>query len=185
MSFPQLGAHVTRVCWRISDPRVPLARLTPSTVGLADGRSPDTHSRADRRVPTAVRALDEITRELVQVQDDLLATDPHDQQTLGLLRERQLSLRTEARQYASQLVDPRSTVEIKLELTARRDQLTRLRKQRIDLVKQSSAGSGTSMDALPEASLNRKLMKAHGAADIRARIAHLEQLLERRNQEPS
>ena len=129
-----------------------------------------------------MRSLDEITRDLAEVQDQLLATARTDHATRSSLRTRQGALRVEARRFAGELADPRSTAEIKLELKVRRGQIDAVAKERIDLVKQSSTFTGTAPDAIPEATLNRKLMAALGAGKIEARIAHLEQLLEKRGE---
>ena len=128
-----------------------------------------------------MRTLDEITRELADLQDELLAADPSDLTSLSEIRSRQAELRAEAQRFSELLDDPRSTAEIRRELDQHRDRLKALRNQQIDLVKQSSAGSGTARDALPEATLNRKLKDASGAADIERRIAQLEQALEDRS----
>ena len=127
-------------------------------------------------------SIDEITRDLAAVQDELLAIDPDDFAALDPLRTRQAALRAEAKGFAPRLKDPRSTREIELELKTREAQYKKLDKERIDLIKQSSSGSGTAPDAIPEATLNRKLMKANGAEDIQKRIAHLKRLLETRAQ---
>ena len=129
-----------------------------------------------------MRPLDDITRDLAAVQDALIAADDSDNVAMGELRLRQSVLREEARGYSDDLVDTRPTAHIRSELRARQDQRDKLAKHRIDLIKQSSSGSGTAPDAIPEATLNRKLMSAHDVAGIESRIAHLNQLLEKRGE---
>ena len=132
-----------------------------------------------------MRSLDEITRDLAAAQDELLAVDSSDLIAADAIRVRQARLREEASRFARLLEDSGSTEAIRRELAARRDQLNKLRKQKIDLIKQSSAGSGTAPDALPEATLNRKLMAANGGDQIESRIIELMGILERRGETPS
>jgi hypothetical protein len=129
-----------------------------------------------------VKSLDEIIRDLASVQDALITVDESDSTRLGELRLRQTALREEARAYSDDLVDTRSTVQIRAELRAHQAKRDGLAKHRIDLIKQSSSGSGMATDAIPEATLNRKLMSAHDVAGIESRIAHLRQLLEKRGE---
>ena len=129
-----------------------------------------------------MRSLDEIIRDLAAVQDALITVDESDATRLGELRLRQTALREEARGYSDDLVDTRPAVQIRAELRAHQAKRDGLAKHRIDLIKQSSSGSGTAPDALPEATLNRKLMAAHDVAGIEARIAHLSTLLEQRGE---
>ena len=129
-----------------------------------------------------MRSLDEITRDLAAAQDELLAVDPSDPGAAEDIRVRQAGLREEASRFASLLGDSRSTQSIRLELAALGDQLDGLRKQRIDLIKQSSSGQGTAPHMLPEATLNRKLMAAGGSEKIESRIVQLMEILERRGE---
>lgn len=130
-----------------------------------------------------MRSLEEITRDLAAAQDELLAVDASDLVGANAIRVRQAGLREEASRFASQLEDRRSTEVIRLELSEHRAQLTALHKQRIDLVKQSTAGTGTAPDALPEATLNRKLMAANGGEQIESRIMRLMEILDSRGEQ--
>ncbi len=127
-----------------------------------------------------MRSLDDITRDLARIQDELLALDDGDDTARSEIKARQDTLREEARRFADQLDSSTATSHIVAELKERRAQLKRLIGSRIDLVKQSSSGSGTIPDALPENTLNKTLMSALGAAELEERIAYLENLLEQR-----
>ena len=127
-----------------------------------------------------MRSIDDITRDLAAIQDELLGADESDLAAIAEIKRRQAALRDEAAQFAGQLSDAAPTEALKRELAAHRENLLRLRRQRIDLVKQAGTGVGTSPDAIPEGTLNRKLMDAQGAREIETRIAELEALLERR-----
>lgn len=128
-----------------------------------------------------MRSLDEITRDLAAVQDEILASDDPEQKLV--LLDRQVALRAEARTFASQLGDARPSDEIRRELAERRRQLSDLMKGKIDLFKQSSAASGMAPSRLPEKQLNERMLDARGAPDLEKRIAELEQTLTERGEE--
>ncbi len=115
--------------------------------------------------------LEEINKELAAVVDELNATPSTDFAKRHELRTRQDELRKLADMYRTDFDKSRSTVALERELRARQAQL--------DAVYMSGGVSrtGGSCTSAEEGGLNPQIRKASNSAEIRARIAKLEDLL--------
>lgn len=124
---------------------------------------------------------DELRRRLAEIQDELLATPDDDFSSRHRLRSEQDRLRDQLRDQAEAMDAERPRSELEAKLAALRERLRAIDKDRIDLVSQSGgAGGGTGGGYAPaEIGLNRSIADAQGAEAIKARMAKLEQLLDR------
>lgn len=126
--------------------------------------------------------LDDLTRELASIQDQLLALPADAYAERYSLEKRRDQLRSDAATFRDDLDGDRPDADLLRELKALRGQLSALEGQRIDLVVQSGGGSasGTGSDGLGGFALNQAVDQAQGLDKVRARISHVVQQLERR-----
>ena len=126
----------------------------------------------------------DLARRLAEIQDALLALpDDAFAEKYGLLKERD-ALRDQTAEYAKDLESQRSDADLLAELTSLRKQLKRLAKQKINLVSQAGGGSDSGeMGNLGAIQVNARMMEAHGADRIQARIAAIQGLLAERGVE--
>jgi hypothetical protein len=129
-----------------------------------------------------MESSDDLALRLAAIQDALLDL-PADAfaEKYELLKERD-ALREQAAGYAESLDAQRPDDDLLAELASQRSRLEKLRKQKIDLVSQAGSGGGQTgeMGNLGGVALNAQMMKASGADRVQARIAVLEDLLDKR-----
>lgn len=120
--------------------------------------------------------LDEINRELAELQDALIVTPETDFETRYAIRVRQAELRELAARHHFDRDSERPTEALLAELGGLRVRLDEIRAHRIDMVSQAG---GTFSGGSPgvEEGLNRRLSQAQGADKVRARIGRIEGIL--------
>ena len=128
---------------------------------------------------------EKVNRELVNVQDQLLALADDDfaeKYRLQVLRD---ELREQASRFRVDLDLDRSDETLLQEHAARRSQIDAINKLRINSVTQSGAGSPAAPGAshAAHAAINRGIADAQGIGEINARIARLESILDDRGVE--
>lgn len=130
--------------------------------------------------------VSDLVRRLADVQDRMLALDPRDLSARYELEKERDALRSEASEFAGQVDEGRSATDIERELAALRAQVEAIIDSKIDLVVQSGGGSnaGPGADGMGGVVLNQLISAAGGMDRIRARISHLEAVLERKAAQP-
>jgi hypothetical protein len=113
-----------------------------------------------------------ITRELADIQQQLIELPDDAFEQRYQLRQRQDELRKIARSADSPLDAGRSDAELLAELRALREQMKAIEGQRIDLVGQAGSGGGSSgeMGNLGGVKLNKQIDDAQGLGKVKARI---------------
>jgi len=126
--------------------------------------------------------LDDINRELAEVVDALNATPTDDFSRRHELRTRQDRLRELAAHHRVDADEPRSTEDLRRELRAREAQLEAIHGDMMEQVAQSAGGGpgGGGLTAAAEGALGAKGLQAAGAAEIKARVARLREILSAR-----
>lgn len=123
--------------------------------------------------------LDQILRDLSEVQDRLIALPDDAFAERYELRTRQSELRE---QMASLRVDfdaKRSTEDLLSELAGQRSRLAAIETEKIDIVSQSGGGtlSGAGSDGWGAVGINQQIEAGAGVADIKARIGRIKGIL--------
>lgn len=132
----------------------------------------------------SVQDLDAVNRELAEVVDALNNTPSDDFAARHALRTRQDELRELAAGFRVDADEQRSTEDLRRELAAREAQVTAIYGAAMEQVSQSGGGGdfGSSTVAA-EGGLTTKGRQAQGAAEIRARIARLREILADRGED--
>lgn len=126
-----------------------------------------------------MRKVDDINRELIEVQDALLALSDDAVDERFRLRQRQAALREEAQALQTDWLAERPTEELIAELEALRARLAEIEADRIDLVKQHGGGgnAGPGADGWGAVQLNQQIESAQGADAIKERIGRIKGIL--------
>jgi len=113
-----------------------------------------------------------ITRELADIQQQLIELPDDAFEQRYQLRQRQDELRKIARSADSPLDAGRSDAELLAELRALREQMKAIEGQRIDLVGQAGSGGASTgeMGNLGGVKLNKQIDDAQGLGKVKARI---------------
>ncbi len=132
-----------------------------------------------------MRILEEVNRELIDVQDQLLALADDDfaeKYRLQVLRD---ELREQASRFRVGFDLDRSDEALLQEHAARRSQIDPINKLRVDSVTQAGGRSaaGTGASHADQAAINHGIADAQGIGKINARIARLESILDGRGVE--
>lgn len=129
-------------------------------------------------VDDLIRELGEIQKQLAELPED--ATDERFR-----LRQRQDELRAKARGNAGDFDKDRPTSEMLYELDALRAQMKAIEAQRIDLVQQAGSGGASSgeMGNLGGVKINKGIDDAQGLPKIKARIGRIKGILRDRGVE--
>lgn len=123
---------------------------------------------------------DELTRELAQIQDALLALPDDAFAEKFRLHQRRDELRDRLREAASELDASRSDEELLRELAAQRSKLAALERQQINMTSQSIAGAQGATFSASERVMADRLTESLGIDGVHTRIAHLKALLDDR-----
>ena len=128
---------------------------------------------------------DDITRELADIQKQLIDLPDDAFEERYRLRTRQDELRAIARSGDNPLDRGRSDEHLLNELAGLRSQMYAIEKQRIDLVQQAGSGGSTSgeMGNLGGVKINKGIDDAQGLPGIKARIGVIKGILEDRGVE--
>ena len=128
---------------------------------------------------------EDITRQLADIQKQLIDLPDDAFEERYQLRKRQDELRAVARSADNPLDQSRSDQELLSELAGLRSQMYAIEKQRIDLVQQAGSGGSTSgeMGNLGGVKINKGIDDAHGLPQIKARIGVIKGILEDRGVE--
>lgn len=122
--------------------------------------------------------LDDINRELAEIQDRLLAAADDGFAEKHRLLVRRDELREMAAGHRIDLDADRSDADLLAELAARRSQLAAVERDRIDMVMQSGGGgSGSGYEGWGGAQLNQQIDQGQGRDEIVARIGRLTSIL--------
>ena len=128
---------------------------------------------------------DDITRQLADIQKQLIDLPDDAFEERYRLRTRQDELRAIARSGDNPLDRGRSDEDLLNELAGLRSQMYAIEKQRIDLVQQAGSGGSTSgeMGNLGGVMINKGIDDAQGLPGIKARIGVIKGILEDRGVE--
>jgi hypothetical protein len=128
---------------------------------------------------------DDITRQLADIQKQLIDLPDDAFEERYRLRTRQDELRAIARSGDNPLDRGRSDEDLLNELAGLRSQMYAIEKQRIDLVQQAGSGGSTSgeMGNLGGVKINKGIDDAQGLPGIKARIGVIKGILEDRGVE--
>lgn len=122
--------------------------------------------------------LESITRQLAEVQDELLALADDDFAARYELQKRQDTLREQAATFAQDFDEQRSDEDLLAELGALRARLAGVEGQKIDMVQQTGSAFGSGSGAWGyDDNINRALEQGHGVGDLRARIGRIKGIL--------
>lgn len=133
-----------------------------------------------------MREVDEIVKRLSEVTDELLALKVGDFAARFRLETERDGLRARAAEFHERKDEGRSTEDLRAELTARRKQLEQVHDGLVNRATQASSASGQSagaeraIGAEKGGTINNAMRQAQGTGSIVARIAELEQELDRR-----
>ena len=121
--------------------------------------------------------LDQVLRELSEVQDRLIALPDDAFAERYELRCRQDELRDQMASFRVDFDARRSTEELLTELSGLRSRMATIEGQRIDMVSQAGGSGGMTGAMTPEEGLNRKMDEAAGAGEIQSRIGRIKGIL--------
>ena len=121
--------------------------------------------------------LDQIQRELSDVQDRLIALPDDAFAERYELRCRQDELRDQMASFRVDFDARRSTEDLLTELSGLRSRMATIEGQRIDMVSQAGGSGGMTGAMTPEEGLNRKMDAAAGAGEIQSRIGRIKGIL--------
>ncbi len=121
--------------------------------------------------------LDQILRELSDVQDRLIALPDDAFAERYELRCRQDELRDQMASFRVDFDARRSTEDLLTELSGLRSRMATIEGQRIDMVSQAGGSGGMTGAMTPEEGLNRKMDAAAGAGEIQSRIGRIKGIL--------
>jgi|GEM_PF-1424268 len=130
--------------------------------------------------------LDEVVARLAEITDEMLALEPTDFARRFELEKERDGLRARAEEFHQRKDEGRATEDLLAELGARRTQLRAMENQMVSRLTQATAESanGPSHDGALSAAhggtINAAAMRGMGAGEVHARIAELEQELQRR-----
>ena len=129
--------------------------------------------------------LEEVNRELVRVQDQLLALSDDDFAEKYRLQTIRDELREKASQFRVDYDLERSDEALLRELAARRSQIDAINDNRMDFVTQAGGGSGDHSfpDFGGKSAINHEIADAQGIGEINARISRLSAILDDRGVE--
>ena len=124
---------------------------------------------------------EDLTRELADIQDELLGLADDDFAAKFHLHRRRDEVRDRLRGLAADLDDKRSDEELIRELAAQRAQLEALESQQINMTSQSLAGMQGGTFSASERAIADRLTASLGIDDVHRRIAHLKRRLDGRH----
>lgn len=123
---------------------------------------------------------EDVTRELADIQRQLLDLPSDAFAERFELQKRQDDLRAEVRGDGRVFYEDRSTESLLTELAALRKQMAAIEGQRIDLVTQAGTGGVSNMGNLGGVEINKGIDDAHGLPEIKGKIGMIKNILEER-----
>ena len=126
---------------------------------------------------------EDVTRELADIQRQLLDLPSDAFAERFELQKRQDELRAEVRGDGRVFYEDRSTESLLSELAALRTQMVAVEDQRIDLVTQAGTGGVSNMGNLGGVEINKGIDDAHGLPEIKGKIGMIKNILEERGVE--
>lgn len=126
---------------------------------------------------------EDVTRELADIQKQLLDLPSDAFAERFELQKRQDDLRAEVRGDGRVFYEDRSTESLLSELAALRSQMAAVEAQRIDLVTQAGTGGVSNMGNLGGVEINKGIDDAHGLPEIKGKIGMIKNILEERGVE--
>lgn len=126
---------------------------------------------------------EDVTRELADIQRDLLDLPSDAFAERFELQKRQDELRAEVRGDGRVFYEDRSTESLLSELAALRTQMVAVEDQRIDLVTQAGTGGVSNMGNLGGVEINKGIDDAHGLPEIKGKIGMIKNILQERGVE--
>lgn len=126
--------------------------------------------------------LDEINRLLAELADERRRLADDDFAALHALARRRDELRAAAERLRRDADEDRPTHDIRAELAARESQLESMVGESVDMVTQAGGSEAWGgFASAGESGINKRMLDAKGADQVRARIARLRQILEQRD----
>lgn len=126
---------------------------------------------------------EDVTRELADIQRELLDLPSDAFAERFELQKRQDELRAEVRGDGRVFYEDRSTESLLSELAALRTQMVAVEDQRIDLVTQAGTGGVSNMGNLGGVEINKGIDDAHGLPEIKGKIGMIKNILQERGVE--